>query len=125
MNFRFWPKNPSEFLRRPFFFGLKKRLNLRVFREIPYQFSDKPCDSDSRPMKIRVRAEMETGRIDRQVGLPVGSRFFDRPVKPVEISVKFSFLDTKRHRNTNRNILTYFIINKSFYKKAVLTNLTF
>ena len=36
-------------------FGLKKRLNFRVFREIPSQFSDKPRDSDSRTMKIRVK----------------------------------------------------------------------
>ena len=62
-----------------------------------------------------------TGRVDR----PVGSRFFDRPVKPVEKPVKFSFLATKRHLSTNRNILIYFIINKTFYKKSVLTNHTF
>ena len=36
-------------------FGLKKRLNFRAFKEIPSQFSDKPCDSDSRTMKIRVK----------------------------------------------------------------------
>ena len=35
-------------------FGQKKRLSFRAFREIPSQFSDKPCDSDSRRMKIRV-----------------------------------------------------------------------
>ena len=39
---------------RPPVFGRKKRLNFRTFREIPSQFSDKPCDSDSR-MKIRVK----------------------------------------------------------------------
>ena len=39
--------------------------------------------------------EMETTRVDRSVGLPVGSRFFDRPVKPVETPVKFSFLQLK------------------------------
>ena len=59
------------------------------------------------------------------VGLPVGSRFFDRPVKPVETPVKFSFLATKRHLSTNQNILIHFIINKTFYKKSVLTNHTF
>ena len=42
------------FFRSPVF-GLKKRLNFRVFREIPSQFSDKPCGSDSRTMKIRVK----------------------------------------------------------------------
>ena len=62
---------------------------------------------------------------DRPVGLPVGSRFFDRPVKPVKTPVEFSFLATKRHLSTNRNILIYFIINKTFYKKSVLTNHTF
>ena len=48
---------------------------------------------------------------------PVGSRFFNRPVKPVEKPVEFSFLATKRYLSTNRNILVYFIINKPFYKK--------
>ena len=59
------------------------------------------------------------------VELPLGSRFFDRPVKLVEKPVEFSFLATKRHLSTNRNILTYFIINKTFYKKSELTNHTF
>ena len=39
---------------------------------------------------------METGRVDRPVGLPVGSRSFDRPVKPVEKPVEFSFLAIKK-----------------------------
>ena len=59
--------------------------------------------------KLRHNApEMETGLVDRPVGLPVGSRFFDRPVKPVEKPVKFSFLATKIHLSTNRNILIFF-----------------
>ena len=62
--------------------------------------------------------EMETGRVDR----PVGSRFFDQPVKPVEKPVEFSFLATKRHLSTNQNVLIWFIINKTFYKKTALTN---
>ena len=62
-----------------------------------------------------------TGRVDR----PVGSRFFDLPVKPVEKPVKFSFFGTKRHLSTNQNILIYIIKNKTFYKKSVLTNDTF
>ena len=66
-----------------------------------------------------------TGRVDRQVGLPVGSWFFDRPVKPVEKPVEFSFLATTRHLSTNRNIPIYFVINKTFNKKSVLTNRTF
>ena len=73
----------------------------------------------------------ETGRVDRLVGSrfydveirdSTRSRFYDRPVKPVEKPVEFSFLATKRHLSTNRNILIYFIINKTFYKKSVLTN---
>ena len=56
---------------------------------------------------------------------PVGSRFFDRPVKPFETPVKLSFLATKRYLSTSRNIHRYFIINKIFYKKTVLTNHTF
>ena len=40
---------------RPPVFGLKKRFNFRAFREIRSQFSDKPCESNSRTMKIRVK----------------------------------------------------------------------
>ena len=43
------------FFWRPLVFGRKKRSNFRAFREISSQFSDKPCDSDSRTMKIRVK----------------------------------------------------------------------
>ena len=53
-----------------------------------------------------------TGMVD----WPVGSRFFDRPVKPVETPVKFSFLATKKHLCTKRKIRIYFIMNKTFYK---------
>ena len=49
-----------------------------------------------------------TGWVDRPVGLPVGSRFFNWPVKPVKTPVKFSFLATKRQLRTNRNKHTYF-----------------
>ena len=68
-----------------------------------------------------------TGWVDRPVGLPVGSRFFNRPVKPVKTPVKFSFLATKRQLRTNRNKHTYFIINNFFCKKGVpvLRNHTF
>ena len=34
---------------------VEKTLEFPSFREIPSQFSDKPCDSDSRAMKIRVK----------------------------------------------------------------------
>ena len=68
------------------------------------------------------KSEMEIGQVDR----PVGSRFFDRPVKPVETPVKLSFLETKRHLSTNWNARIYYIINKTFYKKkTALTNQTF
>ena len=63
---------------------------------------------------LRVRDGNRSGR-----PAPVGSRFFDRPVRPVEKPVEFSFLATKRHLITNRNILIYFIINKTFYKTSV------
>ena len=68
LNFRFWPKNQTQFWRRPFFFVFfffffwrppvferKKPLNFRAFREIPSQFSGKPCETDSRTMKIRLK----------------------------------------------------------------------
>ena len=65
------------------------------------------------------------GHAMKQRWKPVGSIGTGRVagrVKPVEKPVKFSFLETKRHLSTNRNILMYFIINKTFYKKSLLTN---
>ena len=41
----------------------------------------------------------------KPVGLPVGSRFFDRPVKPDETAVKLSFFATKRHLSTNQTFI--------------------
>ena len=56
---------------------------------------------------------------------PVGSGFFDRPVKQVESPVKFSLV-TKRHLSTNRNIRIYFVVKENSYKKkTVLTNHNF
>ena len=43
------------FFSRPPVFERKKRLNFRAFREIPSQISDKPCETDSRIMKIQVK----------------------------------------------------------------------
>ena len=57
--------------------------------------------------RTNTRSEIQTGWVDRSVGLPVGSRFFDRSVKPVETPVKFFFLAIKGHLSTNRNIHTY------------------
>ena len=66
LNFGFRSKNHSEFWRRPFFFffffffwrstnfGRKTPLNFRCFRDISSQISDKPSETDSRSMKIRV-----------------------------------------------------------------------
>ena len=65
-------------------------------------------------------SDMETGRVDRPVGLPVGSRFFDRPVKPVEIPVKFSSLATKRHLSSNQNIHINFLKIKLFRKNSII-----
>ena len=45
------------FFWRPPHFGRKKPLNFRVFREISSQFWDKPCEADSRTMKIRVKVD--------------------------------------------------------------------
>ena len=44
---------------------------------------------------------------------PVGSRFFDWPVKPVETAVKLSFFATKRHLSTNQTFIK---------KNSILTN---
>ena len=52
LNFRFSPKNQTQFRWRPFFFFGD---HLFSFREIPSQISDKPCETDSRIMKIRVK----------------------------------------------------------------------
>ena len=64
-----------------------------------------------------IRKELFAWQGWKLVGLPVGSRFFDRPVNQVEKPVKFSFPATKRHLGINRNMHIYFIINKSFHKK--------
>ena len=43
------------FFWRPPDFRRKKRLNFRGFRQILSWFSEKPCETDSRTMKIRVK----------------------------------------------------------------------
>ena len=80
-------------------------------------------DAAKRGVKQRWKSVRSTGT--SRVDLPAGSRFFDWPVKPVETQVKFSFLGTKKHLSTNRNIFIYFITKKTFYEKTVLTNHTF
>ena len=44
---------------------------------------------------------------------------------PSFIFNQISFLATEKHLSTNRNTHVYFVINKTFYKKTVLTNHTF
>ena len=68
LNFQFRLKNQSQkfgedlffifilFWRSPVF-SRKKRLNFWAFREISSQISDKPCDTDSRTMNIRVKVK--------------------------------------------------------------------
>ena len=69
--------------------------------------------------------EMETGRVDQhRSGRPAGrvtgrSRFFDRPVKPVEAPFKFFFIATNRHLSSNRNIHKN-CINKPHLLKTVV-----
>ena len=53
-------KSVSISVKTFFFYGdhllfRKKSLNFRPFREVSSQFSDKPCETDSRTMKIRVK----------------------------------------------------------------------
>ena len=43
------------FFWRPPDFGRKKPSNFRAFRETSSEFSDKPCETDSRTIKIRVK----------------------------------------------------------------------
>ena len=64
---------------------------------------------------MQLSPEMESGRVE----------ILRPPVKPVETAVKFSFLATKKHLSTNRNIQMHFIMTKTFYKKMILTNHTF
>ena len=63
----------------------------------------------------------------KPVGSPVGSRFFDRPVKPVKKPVKFFFIATKIHLNTIRNIGLHthiYFENKTVLWKMALANHT-
>ena len=65
-------------------------------------------------------------RSGRPAGQVTGRVEILRPAgQAVEIPVKYSFLATKSHLSANRNIHIYCIINKTFYKKTVLTNHTF
>ena len=48
--------------------------------------------------------QLVSNSVRKPVGSPVGSRFFDRPVKPVKKPVKFFFVATKLHLNTIRNM---------------------
>ena len=79
------------------------------------------CVSEKRrtPVLFIMRSsEMETDKVYWPVALPVKSRFFDRPVKPVETPLKFSVFATKRPLSTYRNI--NIITHKFFYKKNAI-----
>ena len=95
----------------------------RILPLLPLRFGNKtlviPCN---RQIKGVIRNTLSESEIE--TGPSTGSGRVDRPVKPVEKPVKFSFLATKRRLSTNQNILKYLIINKT-YKKSVLTNHTF
>ena len=67
-------------------------------------------DNNMYNVQLHTVPKMETCRVDLPVRLPVGSRLFDRSVKPVETAVKFFFVATKRHLSTNRNIYIYIYI---------------
>ena len=71
------------------------------FSDEDYQINTPPSlgshDSDTEAV-IPCLTDFESESDDQRwkpVGLPVGSRFFDRLVKPVEKPVKFSFLALK------------------------------
>ena len=132
LNFRFWPKNQSQFRWRPIFFfwrsrvfGLKKRLNLRkislsfsenfffffeitcfwalkkrfsfrAFREIPSQFSDKPCDSDSRTIKIRVKVVCTFLTLSKKHPPPPPPPFSNPGYAPGQIHVFISQQQTSK-----------------------------
>ena len=51
--------------------------------------------SKSKRFKTKYTAEMETDRVDRPVGLPVGSKFFDRPVSRLKHRSNSPFLQLK------------------------------
>ena len=72
-------------------------------------------------MNQRWKPVGSTGRSGCQSGRDSSTGRSSRLKKPV----KFSFFGTKKHLNTNQNILIFFILNKTFYKKLVLTNHTF
>ena len=61
MTFLFWPKKPSRFRWRLFSFleiicfWAEKPFEFPILAEKSVSVSDKPCDSDSRTMKIRVK----------------------------------------------------------------------
>ena len=58
LDFGFGPKNQAQFRQRPFFFWRPpdfRRKKPSNFRDIWSEFSDKPCETDSSTMKIRVK----------------------------------------------------------------------
>ena len=99
------------FFRRSPVFERKKRLNFRAFREIPSQFSDKPCETDSRAMKIRVEVVCTFLTLSK------------KPPPPL-----FQILATRLKRPTNfrnvkiRVVLSYLKTNSLQYSPAYFQN---
>ena len=76
-------------------------------------------------LNIRINESVTSrdgNRSGRPAGRVTGRVEILRPAgKPVETPVKFSFLATKRHLCTNKNIHIDLIINNALYKRTVLT----
>ena len=77
------------FFWRPPDFGRKKPLNFRAFRESSSQFSDKPCETDSRTMKIRVKVVCTFLTLSKKPPPPPFSKswlraWFDRLSSPID-----------------------------------------
>ena len=73
-------------------------LNLSIPPSRFSNFHSRDGNRSGRPASV---GSTGIGRVNQPGGLPVGSRFFDQPVKSVEKPVKLSFLATKRHLSTN------------------------
>ena len=75
--------------------SLKKCCNYGIL-ELNYRYFHKIVQSSpTKEQRWKPVGSTGTGRVDRPVGLPIGSIFFDRPVKPVEKPVKLSFRQLK------------------------------
>ena len=78
--------------------------------------NDRPINIGSLCLPVLSTSEMKTGRVDR----PVGWRFFDQSVKPVETPVKFRFLAIKNHLSTKRMYMHILLQKKKLFMKNSL-----